>query len=152
MKVPVVLPVVHVEVAADGGISVDVDGTPHDAGRALKRAHLRSLLDRLTVELDSPVRVEIQEHDGTIYSDIATPPPDKEEPEAADSLSLDGGSGLTATCFHSGEELVLAYVVARPRADDTGSISLHLPPALLAANRGALLLLGMSSGTIATLT
>ena len=56
------LPVVHVEVAADGGINVDVDGTPHDAGRALERAHLRSLLDQLTVELDSPVRVEIQEH------------------------------------------------------------------------------------------
>ena len=152
MKVPVVLPVVHVVVAADGGIDVDVDGTPHDAGRALERAHLRSLLDQLTVELDSPVRVEIQEHDGTTYSDIATPPPDKEELEVVESLSFEGGPGLTATGFHAGEELALAYVIARPRADDTGSTSLNLPPALLAANRDALLLLGTSSGTIATLT
>jgi len=152
VKIPVVLPVVHVQVAADGQIDVDVDGTPHDAGHALAREHLRSLLERLTVELDSPVRVEIHEHDGTTYSDIATPPPDKEEPEAAASPSSNGGSGLTATGFHAGEELALAYVVARPCADDTGSISLHLPPALLAANPGALLLLGTSSGTIATLT
>jgi hypothetical protein len=152
VNVPVVLPVVHVKVAADGGIAVDVDGTPRDAGRALERAHLRGLLDQLTVELDSPVRVEIHEHDGTTYSDIAMPPPEREEPERVDSASFEGGPGLTATGFHAGEELALAYVVARPRADDTGSTSLHLPPTLLAANRGALLLLGTSSGRIATLT
>ena len=152
MKIPVVLPVVHVEVNADGGIVLDVDGTPHHPSHPLQRADLRGLLDRLTVELDSPVRVEIEEEDGTTFSDIVTPPSYGEQQEDIDSSSVEGGAGLTATGVHAGEELALAYVVARPHADDTGSTTLHLPPALLAANRGALLLLGTSSGTIATLT
>lgn len=152
MKVPVVLPVVHVEVGADGGIVVAVDGTPHSPSHPLERAGLRGLLDRLLVELDSPVRVEIEEEDGTTFSDIVIPPSYGEEQEDVDPPSVEVGSGLTATGFHAGEELALAYVVARQHADDTGSSSLHLPPALLAANRGALLLLGTSSGTIATLT
>lgn len=152
MKVPVVLPVVHVKVDADGEILVAVDGTPHHPSHPIERADLRGLLDRLTVELDSPVRVEIEEYDGTTFFDIVTPPSSAEQREGVDSPSVEVGSGLTATGFQAGEELALAYVVARQHADDTGSTSLNFPPALLAANRGALLLLGTSSGTIAKLT
>jgi len=44
--------------------------------------------------------------------------------------------------------VALAYVVVRQNADAEGNASLNLPPALLAATRGGLVLLGMSSRTV----
>lgn len=157
-RVPVVLPIVHVDVDATGTISINIDGAPHNTDHPLKRAHLREVLDQLTNELGSPIRVEVHEHDGTTYADIVTPPTDPEAPgQATGSVELGSPSGthsegFSASGFAAGEGLALAYVVARPHADDDGKAFVRLPPALLASNRGALLLLGTSSGTIATLT
>ncbi|MBS2938917.1 hypothetical protein KDN32_14345 [Nocardioides sp. J2M5] len=116
------------------------------------------MLDQLTTGLGSPIRVEVHEHDGTTYADIVTPRSDSQAPGKAAGPaevrppSAAHAEGFSASGFAAGEELALAYVVARPHADDDGIASLHVPPALLAENRGALLLLGTSSGTIATLT
>lgn len=144
------LPNVQVRVAADGCVTLEVDDRPYDAGAGLDRTDVRALLDRLTVELGSPIRVEVHEHDGATFTDIVMPSADAGDSEDADGSTNGEESATVVPAFLPGEELVLAYVVARPRADHDGVASLHLPPALLAKNRDALLLIGQASGTVAS--
>lgn len=149
MKVPVVLPTVRVSVAADGALDVDVDGRPHPAGRALHRGDLRSVIDEVTAALESAVRVEVREADGTTYVDIATPRAPSESAEAPQAAETPG-PGLNGKGFRPGEEVAIAYVFAQETADDSGTASLNLPPALLAARRKGLVLFGLTSRVIAT--
>ena len=148
MRIPVVLPTVHVSVAGDGTLVIDVDGEPHGTDRTLRRGDLRSVLAEITTALDSAVRVEVQETDGTTYADIATPPEPK-EPVDAPPVTEVPEPGINGTGFRPGEEVAIAYVFARRTADDEGTAALHLPPALLAARREGLVLFGLTSRVIA---
>lgn len=147
MKIPVVLSVVHVAIDADGVLEVDVDGTPRDAGKHRARGDLRAVIDQITADLGAPVRVEVREADGSTYADIATPP-ESPAPAAVDPPRKPQSPALAGAGFQPGEEVALAYVVVRQNADADGKASLNLPPALLAATRGGLVLLGMTSRTV----
>lgn len=153
MKIPVVLSVVHVAIDADGVMAVGVDGVPRDSERSRTRSDLRAVIDEITFELGAPVRVEVREADGSTYADIATPPEPPAPaapaaPAAAEPSPTISTPALAGAGFQPGEEVALAYVVARQNADADGNASLNLPPALLAATRGGLVLLGMSSRTV----
>jgi hypothetical protein len=150
MKVPVVLPVVHINVATHGRLTIDIDGDPYQPDSVFTRRHLRDVLDEITTTLDSPVRVEVNETDGTTYADIATPP-------ASPALPVDEGrpqsgepAGDDRAGFQPGEEVALAYVLTRQRADADGVAPLRLPPALLASRREGLVMVGLTSHVIAT--
>jgi hypothetical protein len=147
MKIPVVLSVVHVVIDADGVMAVDADGVPRDSGQSRTRGDLRAVIDEITSELGVPVRVEVREADGSTYADIATPP-ESPAPAAAEPSPTPPSPVLAGAGFQPGEEVALAYVVVRQNADAEGNASLNLPPALLAATRGGLVLLGMSSMTV----
>lgn len=147
MKIPVVLSVVHVAIDADGVMAVDVDGVPRDSGPNRTRGDLRAVIDEITSELAAPVRVEVREADGSTYADIATPP-DSSAPGAAEPSPTPRAPALAGAGFEPGEEVALAYVVVRQTADAAGNAALNLPPALLAATRGGLVLLGMTSRTV----
>lgn len=149
MMIPVVLPIVHVRVTENGMLRIDVDGEPHDTGGRLSRGDLRSVLDQITTGLDSPVRIEVTEADGTTYADIAIPPEQDPPPESELTTHVDA-PGISGAGFSPGEEIAIAYVVARQTADQEGTTALHLPPALLAAKREGLVLLGMTSRVIAS--
>lgn len=161
MKIPVALPVVHVQITQDGFLRIDVDGETHHTDGPLSRGDLRAVLDQITTALDSPIRVDVTEADGTTYTDIATPPgqdplPELEsEPEptitTATTRTRVAAPGIRGAGFHPGEEIAIAYIVARQTAEDDGTTALHLPPALLAARREELVLLGMTSHVIASL-
>ena len=139
MKIPVVLSVVHVAIDADGVLAVDVDGVPLDSEQTRTRDHLRAVIDEITSDLGAPVRVEVREADGSPFTDVAPPPtPPPPPPPPA----------LAGARFQPGEEVALAYVVVRQNADAEGNASLNIPPALLTATRGGLVLLGMASRTI----
>ena len=150
MRIPVVLSVVHVAIDADGVLAVDVDGVPQDAEQPRTRADLRAVIDEITSDLGAPVRVEVREADGSTYADIATPP-EAPAPEAAEPPPTLSAPALAGAGFQPGEEVALAYVVLRQNADAEGNASLNLPPALLAATRGGLVLLGLSSMTVTPL-
>ena len=147
MKIPVVLSVVHVAVDAEGVLTVDVDGVPRESEEGRTRADLRAVIDEITSDLGVPVRVEVREVDGSTYADIATPP-ESSAPAAAEPPPIPSTPALTGAGFQPGEEVALAYVVVRQNADAAGNASLNLPPALLAATRDGLVLLGMSSMTV----
>lgn len=146
MKIPVVLTVVHVAIDADGVLAVDVDGVPHGSKQTRTRGDLRAVIDEITSDLGAPVRVEVCEADGSTFTDVATPP--APAPGAAEPPPSSPSPALAGAGFQPGEEVALAYVVVRQNADAEGNASLNLPPALLAATRGGLVLLGMSSMTV----
>ena len=147
MKIPVVLSVVHVAIDADGVMAVDVDGVPCESEQSRSRGDLRALIDEITSDLGVPVRVEVREADGSTYADIATPS-ESPEPAAAEPSATPPSPALAGAGFQPGEEVALAYVVVRQNADAAGNAALNLPPALLAATRGGLVLLGMTSRTL----
>lgn len=148
MKVPVVLPTVRFDIDTDGRLEVSVDGQPHVEDRPLTRDDLRSVLDKITARLSTAVRVEVHEADGTAYSDIETPAegtaPNVVEPEPEAATPALAGAG-----FRPGEQVALAYVVARQEADANGNAAINLPSALLTATRQGLVLLGLTSLTVA---
>jgi hypothetical protein len=148
MKIPVVLSTVHVTIDVDGVLEVDLDGARYADDRTLRRGDLRSVVDEITKDLGSAVRVELHEADGTTYTDIHTPP---ELPASAhwESEPETAPPALAGAGFQPGEEVALAYVVARQSADIDGKASINLPPATVAAARSGLVLLGLSSLTVA---
>lgn len=149
MRIPVVLSTVHVEIGADGDLSVDISGEPYAVNRRLRRAELASVLDEITTDLGTAVRVEIHESDGTRYADIATPPEEPRDRDAPEPVEHVPVSGLSARGFQPGEEVAIAYVVARNTADGSGRTAVHLPPALASARRHGFVLLGMTSQVVA---
>jgi hypothetical protein len=150
MKIPVVLSTVHCHVGTDARLLVDLDGEPYGADRHLDRGDLPSVLDEITTALGTAVRVEVREADGTTYADIATRPELREaarEGHATDVFP----PGITGAGFQPGEEVAIACIVARQTADAAGTTVLHLPPALAAARRRGLVLLGLTSHAVAAI-
>ena len=148
MKIPVVLSTVQVHIDAAGVLSVELDGEPYAAERHLGRADLGTLLDEITADRDTAVRVEVHEADGTRFADIATPP-EPPAPAADEPSPIVRPHALAGAGFDPGEDVALAYVVTRQPADSDGHASINLPPALLAATRGGLVMLGLASQKVA---
>jgi hypothetical protein len=146
VKVPVVLTTVRFEIDGGGQLRVSVDGQPYAGDRSLSRDDVRAVLDEITRRLETAVRVEVHEADGTTYSDIETPPelPDPASPTPKAPAPVLAGAG-----FRPGEQVALAYVVVRQQADADGNATINLPPALLAASRNGLVLLGLTSLAVA---
>lgn len=145
MRIPVVLATAHIKVRDDGRLLVDVDGEPFAPDRDLDRNDLSAVLNQITTGLGTAVRVEVREYDGTVYADIATPPEAVDPPAAPGPPEPTSTSGLVGTGFQPGEEVAIAYVIARQIADAHGRADLQLPPALAATHRHRLVLVGMTS-------
>lgn len=169
-RVPVVLPLVRVDVDKQGRLAVTVDDAlvPDIASgeeSRLSRTELRPLLDRIASERGSALRVEIREPDGKVFTDFhttepapdtgpptpaVTSPADAEDPNARHTrLSAHLGAGeVTGTGFSSGEEVTVAVVIYRSAAEADGSIELRLPVALLERHRADVVLVGATSGSV----
>jgi len=150
--VPVVLPFVEVRIDAAGGLAVTVDREPHDIPANVVpagRPALGRILDEITSRPALPVRVEVHESDGAVYTDIVTPRPPTPAPSVPDELPADLPSREHAGGFVPGEQVAVAVVVSHATADDTGSAQVRLPAALMAKHRRAVVLVGRTSGTVA---
>ena len=148
MKIPVVLSTLQISVDNEGRLTLELDGRPYAEDRAIGRSDLRSSVDEIVKEIGTAVRVEVREADGSTFSDIATPSgdPAPTAPEPSPSVVLPSLSGAG---FSPGEQVALAYVVARQEADGAGHAVINLPPALLSATRTELVLVGLNSLTVA---
>lgn len=156
MKIPVVLPTVHIDIDTGGHLTVDVDGDPHPAAAARVRGDLRAVLDSITTDLGTAVRVEVREHDGTTYSDIATPPTEADAtpeldaaPTGAPDAHSTSSAGIRGPGFLPGEEVAVTYVVCTRTADGNGWAAVQLPAALLSKSGLRMLLVGMTSAAVA---
>ena len=148
VRVPVVMPLVEVDVDKDGYLTVALDHEPYSADGALTRDDLTRVLDEIAADLGTAVRVEVREADMSAFTDIVTPKCPKlaaVKPmrEATTTIGEVAGRG-----FLAGEEVAVAVVVAHQVASTDGTARLRLPPALLEAHPGLVVLMGKKSGTV----
>ena len=150
-RVPVVLSVVRVDVDSRGQLQVAINGETYDVPAVLARRGrdaLRSIVDDIT-QLLGPVRVEVTESDGTVFTDIATPPdPSHSEPGPTPASIVHRGE-VAGAGFLAGEEVAVAVIVAHRSAASDGTARLRLPPAVAAARQGRVVLVGRTSRTVA---
>lgn len=147
-RIPVVMPVVKIAIDAEGFLSVALDGEPYSAERTLQRDDLQQLVDEVAADLGTPIRVELTEADGSTFTDIITPPPERGKDPASEHRVLASAFGISGEGFTAGEQVEVCVVVARQLADDGGTTHLRLPPALLASHPNVVLV-GRSSRVVA---
>ena len=148
VRIPVVMPLVEVEVDEQGFVTVKLDHEPYSADGSLTRDDLQRVLDEIAADLATAVRVEVHEADGNTFTDIVTParPPlhmVKPVREATTTIGDVAGGG-----FLAGETVAVAVVVAHQVASTDGIARLRLPPALLEAHPGLVVFMGKRSGTV----
>lgn len=138
LQVPPVLPQVTVSVDEAGRLDVRLDAEPYAVDKTLERSDLQRITIAIATDLASPVRVEVRETDGAVFTDIVTPDdqPPREEPVPEPPPAADT---FTATGFTPHEPVAVAVIVAHETADATGTVTVHLPPSLLAAYGSRLL-------------
>lgn len=143
LKVPVVMPLVEVTVTDEGFLDIRLDRESYTPEGAATRRELAGIVESIANDLGAPLRVEVHETDGNTFTDIVTPSGRPRETKAADRApeppSPDG--------FLADEEVSVAVILGRHRPGAVGPET-RLPPALLAAHRGNVVLLGRMSGTV----
>lgn len=153
--VPVVLPHVAMTVTEDGAMAVTVDGAPHEPAPFAppwQREDFAAILDHLTGQRRTPVRVEVRETDGTVFTDIITPGkrrrPDP-EPEPPERRALPELVTLRGEGFVPGEDVAVAVVIAHGDAAGDGTMrGLLTAEQVDASPTREVILLGRVSGTL----
>lgn len=92
--------------------------------RPLRHDTFGALADHLTAALDSPIRVEVHEADGSTFTDILTPPrrrsrfapPEPAFPQKALTAEVPALIEVSADGFAPGEDVALAVIVAHSDA------------------------------------
>jgi len=160
---PITVPVVEFSIDGDGAMTVTVDGVPYmpePFAPGWRRESFPAILDALTAQYRSPLRVQVREADGSTFTDIITPPRERPTPKpwempvpdnavpppdaAPPVLHQVAGSG-----FVPGEDVAVAIIHAHTDATGDGTAR-----ALLTAEQAALtvtgevILLGRVSGTL----
>ncbi|MHB1802009.1 MAG: hypothetical protein ACYCU5_10210 [Actinomycetes bacterium] len=151
---PVVLPHVVMDITIEGQMNVTVDGAPHEPdpfAPPWRREDFAAILDQLTDQRRSPVRVEVREADGTVFTDIITPGkrrrPDP-EPETPDP-PVTGLLALHGEGFVPGEDVAVAVVLVHSEAAPDGTARALLAPDLLVGSpTREVILLGRVSGAV----
>ncbi len=154
--VPVVLPHVVMTIGSEGRMSVTVDGVPHEPepfAPPWRREDFASILDHLTDQRRTPVRVEVREVDGTVFTDIIMPGKRRRpEPEPAPEVRapvLPTLLGLHKGGFVPGEDVAVAIVITHSDAAPDGTMRALLTPDQLASSpTGEVVLLGRVSGAV----
>ncbi|KAB1643040.1 hypothetical protein [Gulosibacter chungangensis] len=156
---PVTLPLVVVTVERGGTLAVTVDGAPFAPeafAPAWRRSDFGRIMDRITDQRRTPVRVEVHESDGTSFTDIITPSPSRRtrpEPEPAKTeTAFDAPAApqlveVTAEGFIPGEDIGVAIIVTHTDASHTGRARALLEAAQFDASpTGEVVLIGRLSG------
>lgn len=164
-RVPVVLPHLTITISdavstgsGGGRLSATLNGEPYPvpAGPGDGRSALGPLVEQVATDLGCPVRIEVREVDGSVFTEIVKPPrvpivtesPASWEPAELGTAGFGrlevGGSG-----FAPDEQVAVAVVVAHQTAGPDGCARLRLPAALLASRPGTVVLLGRASGFVA---
>lgn len=148
VRVPVVMPLVEVDVDDQGYLTVTLDREPYSADRSLTRNDLKRVLDDIAADLDTPVRVEVREADHSSFTDIVTPRRPQVQVVAPARMATSLVGEVAGDGFLPNEEVAVAVVVAHQVASTDGTARLRLPPALIEAHPGLVVLMGKKSGTV----
>ena len=149
---PVTLPVAVLTVAVDGTVGVCVDGAavdPEPTDPPWRRESVPLLLDALGARWAGPIRVELHEADGHVFTDIFVPQHNHAltqttgvvRPSTADQELWRGGTPVP------GEEIAVAVVIGHAQAGPDCSIrGLSTVVQAVAGSSGEIALIGRTSG------
>ncbi|AZH79065.1 hypothetical protein CSX12_11690 [Microbacterium sp. Y-01] len=157
--VPVVLPLAAITIADDGRMTVTVDGAPFEPepfAPPWRREDFARVLDQLTDLRRSPMRVEVREADGTMFTDIITPSRRRRtEPDPEPASEAPGRRPATDLVvlhgegFVPGEDVAVAVVIAHGDAAPDGTMRGLVESRQLAGSpTREVILLGRVSGTL----
>ncbi|WP_022883074.1 hypothetical protein [Gryllotalpicola ginsengisoli] len=155
--VPVVLPQVIITITGAGRMTVTVDGLPFEPepfAPPWQREDFARVLDQLTEQRRSPVRVEVREADGSAFTDIITPtrrrrPEPDPAPEPAAGRAAPELVALHGEGFVPGEDVAIAVVIAHSDAAPDGTVRGPMTADQLAASpTREVILLGRVSGKL----
>lgn len=151
------LPSVVIAVAETGELAVTIDDVPYPSepfAPAWRREDFARLIDQISDQRHSAIRVEVRESDGTVFTDIVAPArrrtsetaPAPQPATAAAAVEL---VELRGTGFVPGEDIAVAVVVAHTDASHDGAARAVLEAAQLDASpTREVILLGRVSGTL----
>lgn len=155
-SVPVSIPLIVLDVHADGTVAVTVDGKPLDPDPGAgpwRRSSFGQIIDRATNERTTPARVEVREADGTTFTDIIAPRrrrPSRPRP-APEKSPLPVFHTVTGDGFVPGEDVAVAVVTGHTDASGTGTARTLIDPARFGPDTPGgvveVLLVGRISGT-----
>ena len=148
VRVPVVMPLVEVTVDQEGYLTITLDREPYSADGALQRDDLKHVIDKIAADLSTAVRVEVHEADQSTFTDIVTPDRPKLRTVKPTRKGAATVGEVAGDGFLPNEEVAVAVVVAHQIASTHGTARLRLPPALLEAHPGLVVLIGKKSGTV----
>lgn len=162
--VPVAIPVLVLTVATDGTITATCDGQvlePPAGGPPWQRDRLPLIIDLASIERTRPVRVQVREADGTIFTDLIPARTHRTKPAAARTApksvprshepGLVGAVTVGGEGFVPGESVAVALITGQATATDTGAAAAILNTARGAGVTGVpveVVLFGRVSGTI----
>lgn len=122
------MPVIRLDVHADGTMSATVDGeplTPPVAEGAWRRTSFAQIVDQVTTDRTIPARVEVTEADGSVFTDIITPTartntpaPAQPEPAPVPTPRL---VEVTGHGFVPGEDVAICRIIRHTDAAPTGT-------------------------------
>jgi hypothetical protein len=157
VEVPVVLPHVVFAVQEDETVTVTVDGAPFEPepfAPPWQRGSFPSIIDALTDRRRTPIRVEVREVDGSVFTDIITPARHRTTPPEPPLLPAGPEPALRLVALHgdgylAGEDVAVAVIVAHGDAGPDGTARGLLTPGELAhAPTGEVALIGRISHTV----
>lgn len=126
-SVPVSIPLVVLDVYADGTVAATVDGKPLNPdpfAPPWRRSSFGQIIDRATNNRTTPARVEVRESDGTSFTDIIAPrlrrtPQPRPEPDKPAPLPV--FHTVTGDGFVPGEDVAVAVITGHTDASGTGT-------------------------------
>src|SRR5699024_9828185 len=162
-QTPVVLTHAIISVTEAGALDVTIDGAPYppQEGGTWTRSTFGALLDAITADRTIAVRVEVQESDGSVFTDIirarrrTTPPLPKTDPEGQRGKRSKKAREprlveVTADGCVPGEVVAVAAIVSHTGATVTGAARTLVDAgqlgALLRDGMGEVVLFGRVSG------
>lgn len=161
---PITVPVVEFSIDGDGAMTVTVDGVPYMPGPfapGWRRESFPTILDALTAQYRSPLRVQVREADGSTFTDIITPPRERPTPKPWEMPAPDDTvpapvraappvlHQIVGSGFVPGEDVAVAIIHAHTDAAGDGTArALLTAEQAAAAVTGEVILLGCVSGTL----
>lgn len=166
IQVPPVLPIIVMTVQPDATLSVAVDGQQLDSpifAPRWQRHSFAQVISQVIEQRHSPVRLVINEQDGSVYTDIVTQPilgtlatEPGEEPAPVPVAAAEPSAGIPAHLlavhgdegFIPGEQVAVAIIIRHTDAQSEGSARSLIEPGLLDLSpTREVVLFGRMSGT-----
>ncbi len=129
--VPVAIPIVVLTVAEDGTMSATLNGAPittPEFAPPWRRESFPQIIDQASNDRTRPVRVEVREADGSVFTDLIPARPRRAAPDPAPTDNPPGAAPRALPLFHPvegdgfvpGEDVAVAIVTAHTDAAHTG--------------------------------